>query len=311
GFPDPMAIRRFLQHAVEGWSPAPRYILLVGDATYDPKGYKFPTEKHLLPTCFVNTDYGGQTSSDIPLAQLNDSAEDPWPDLAIGRVPASTAEQVRTFVEKTIAYEETPPASDWRKHIVAVADGQEDSFKTNAQTFLEHFPPLYRTTLVAPEAGNTSAAQEIQSELEEGTFLMAYFGHGSLRMWGKDQLFTTSNVAELNNEGHLPIILNFTCLTGFFTHPEVESLSESLLWNPKGGAVAVLAPSSLTLSINQNQLGDALAQALLSSHSPRLGDIVLQAWRQISTDSHDVMQTFMLFGDPALQISQLSLDTPE
>lgn len=304
GFPDPMAIRRFLQHAAERWNPAPRYILLVGDATYDPKGYKFPTEGHILPTCFVDTIYGGQTSSDIPLSQLNDSEKDPWPDIAIGRIPVRTAKQARIFVEKTIAYEETPPASDWRKHIVAVADGQEDSFKTHAQTFLEHFHLPYQTTLIAPEAGNTTAAQEIQRELEEGVFLMAYFGHGSMKMWSKDQFFTSENAAELKNTERLPIILNFTCLAGFFTHPEIESLTESLLWNPQGGAVAVLAPSSLTLPTNQNALSDALAETLLSSSSPRLGDIVLQAWRQIPADSHDVMQTFMLFGDPALQMVQ-------
>ncbi|MBS1250131.1 MAG: Gingipain R1 [Chloroflexi bacterium] len=135
--------------------------------------------------------------------------------------------------------------------------------------------------------------------------MTAYFGHGSLKMWGKDKLFTTENTTQLNNKNRLPIILNFTCLTGLFTHPTEESLAESLLFHPAGGAVAVLAPSSLTLPTNQSYLSDAIAQALLSGSHQRLGDVVLEAWRQVPVDdpnSRDVLGTFMLFGDPALVI---------
>ena len=319
GFPHPLAIRSFLQYAVQNWETPPRYVLLVGDATYDPLGYKFSTEGHLLPTFPVNTQYGGQTGSDIPLAQLDDASEDPWPDLAIGRIPARTPEQVQIFVEKTLAYENTPPDSSWSSHIFAVADGQEASFSENAQTFLDYFSDYssdnYQTTLLAPQAGDTTAAQEIEAVFEEGAFLTAYFGHGSVQMWGKDKLFTTENAAELENEGRLPIVLNFTCLAGLFTHPTVESLAESLLWNPRGGAVAVLAPSSLTLPDSQSSLSGALAQGIISppgdiahaGDASRLGDVILQAWRQVpSDDAHslDVMQTFMLFGDPALVIER-------
>lgn len=325
GFPHPLAIRSFLQYAVREWETAPQYVLLVGDATYDPLGYKFSTEGHLLPTFPVDTQHGGRTGSDIPLAQLDDASEDhwdasedhwdagedPWPDVAIGRVPARTPEQVQIFVEKTITYENSLPSTEagaeWSGHIFGIADGQEAAFKDDAQTFLDHFDAPYQTTLLAPEAGDTGAAGEIQAELEDGAFITAYFGHGSVRMWGKDKLFTTENAAELKNEGRLSIILNFTCLTGFFTHPTAESLAESLLWNPQGGAVAVLAPSSLTLPTNQSYLSDALAQELLSSSSSRLGDIVLQAWRQVPVDdanSLDVMQTFMLFGDPGLVVER-------
>ena len=305
GFPDPMAIRKFLQYATQNWDPAPHYVLLLGDATYDPKGYKFSTEGNVLPTVFVDTIYGGETSSDIPLAQLDESehaSEDPWPDLAIGRIPVRTVEQTQVFVEKTIAYEETPPTPPWNKRVFAIADGQEASFKDDAERFLAHFTSPYQTTLFAPSDGDTSAAQEVRNQIEEGGFLVSYFGHGSVKMWGKDKLFTVEVAKTLKNKDRLPIILNFTCLAGFFTHPEIESLSETLLHNPDGGAVAVLAPSSLTLPTNQSALSDALAQELRSQDANRLGDAILQAWRQVPIGSKDVMQTFMLFGDPALQL---------
>ena len=105
----------------------------------------------------------------------------------------------------------------------------------------------------------------------------------------------------------LPLVINMTCLTGLFTHPKVQSLTETLLWKPDGGAVAVLAPTSLTLSTDQGFLSQALADALLKDRSARLGDVFLQAQRSIpNTDagSQDVLQTFLLFGDPALRLVQ-------
>jgi hypothetical protein len=96
-----------------------------------------------------------------------------------------------------------------------------------------------------------------------------------------------------------------TCLTGLFTHPKVQSLTEALLWKPDGGAVAVLAPTSLTLSDDQSFLSQALVQAYLKDRTARLGDIFVQAQRAVPTagaGAQDVLRTFLLFGDPALVI---------
>ncbi|MBS1250132.1 MAG: hypothetical protein MAG431_01722 [Chloroflexi bacterium] len=78
GFPDPVAIRNFLRYANQSWESVPQYVLLVGDATYDPKGHQFSTEGHLLPTLPIDTLHGGQTGSDVPLAQL-DAPKTPGP----------------------------------------------------------------------------------------------------------------------------------------------------------------------------------------------------------------------------------------
>jgi hypothetical protein len=71
--------------------------------------------------------------------------------------------------------------------------------------------------------------------------------------------------------------------------------------------VAVLAPSSLTLPIDQSFLSQAFVEAMIADPQARLGEIHLQARRSVPPDtsgSLDVMRTFMLFGDPALRIVQ-------
>ncbi|MCK4727036.1 MAG: hypothetical protein KAT29_14590, partial [Anaerolineales bacterium] len=112
-------------------------------------------------------------------------------------------------------------------------------------------------------------------------------------------------VMNLEPPQNYPIVVNMTCLTGLYTHPSVESLAEALLWQEGGGAVAVLAPSSLTLPADQGKLSAALINEWLSNPEARLGEIHLLAREEVPVDrvsSLDVMRTFMLFGDPALRL---------
>ncbi len=301
---DPEAIRSFLSFATQHWSVKPHYVLLVGDASYDTLNYTSPRQANSVPTFLVQTVYGGETASDVGFTRLD---ADEKPDVALGRVPAHEAEQVRTFVQKTLAYEKNAPTGEWRSHVLAVADGQDASFRDDAQHFLDQFPANYQKDLVNPPADMSQASAEIVRNWNEGRALVGYFGHGSVTQWGKDNLFTVKDAAALQNGAKTPVVINMTCLTGLFTHPRVESLTEMLLWNPEGGAVAVLAPTSLTLSSDQSFLSQPLMHDLLSDHAARLGDVFLEAQREVPAQdagTRDVLRTFLLFGDPALKLVQ-------
>jgi hypothetical protein len=312
GFPEPEAIRSLVRYAVQNWQPAPRFLLLVGDGSYDPKGYLSSPEANRLPTFLVSTVYGGQTASDVVFSEIN---EDLKPALAVGRLPARQPQQITVWVEKILKYEQALASSastantdgnDWQKHILAIADGQEPNFRSDAQAFLYLFPAGFQTELFSPPAGSTEASVEISQRINQGDGLVAYFGHGSINMWGKDRLFSIEDVSKLTNGDRLPLVFNLTCLAGLFTHPTAESLAEALLWKAEGGAVDVLAPTSLTLPTDQSILSQPLVKALLATPQTTLGEALLAARRQTPTDSPgalDVMQTFLLFGDPALRFN--------
>jgi hypothetical protein len=303
GLPEPEAIRSFLEYAAGSYQPAPQYVVLVGDATYDPKGYTSSAEANRVPTFLVLTIQGGETASDVVFAQFKGEAK---PALAVGRIPAREPAQVRTLVAKTLAYEQKAPAGDWRRRILAVADGQEASFKQDAQDFLALFPSNNKTVLFNPSAGATDANQQVKRYWDEGNWLIAYFGHGSIIQWGKDRIFTVTDVGTLSGSNdRFPVVVNMTCLTGLFTHPKTTSLAETLLWRLEGGAVAVLAPTSLTLASDQSFLSKPLAEAILADPKVTLGQAFLRAQRQAPPDqpgARDVIQTFLLFGDPALRL---------
>jgi hypothetical protein len=300
GFPEPEAINALLQVAFSHWKTKPRYLLLVGDASYDPKGYLGDPAGKMIPIYFVETMYGGLTGSDLPYADID---QDIKPDLAIGRVPANSPAEVRNWVQKTLAYEQTLAVTS-PFNILAVADGQEASFSRDAQAFLDFFDESYPVKLFSPQPGSTDATSQVVEDFQTGYQLIAYFGHGSLDMWGKDKLLTVEDVAALNNS-QLPVVFTMTCLNGFFFHPTNTSLAEALILAPDAGAAAVLAPTSLTLVWDQNFLGQVLYPALADPGAHRLGDVLLQAQRSMPLDTQgqrDVLLTFLLFGDPALRL---------
>jgi hypothetical protein len=317
GQADPQAIRSFLAYAGQRWSQAPEYLALVGDASYDPKGYITAPEANRTPTFFVQTIHGGETASDYGFSVPGDA---PWrpgedggqnlPEVAVGRIPARTPEQVSAYVQKVISFEQREGTDsefdDWQNRVLAIADGSEDYFRMDAQNFLNKFTGDYPAELLAPSNGEQGINQTIIQKINQGVGLAAYFGHGSINLWGKDRLFSTEDVPNLDNQDKLPIILNFTCLAGLFTHPKVESLAEAFLWQPTGGAIAVLAPTSLTLTEDQAYLSDAIADELVDNPGGRLGDLLTKARRRVLSENPsdtDVLFTFLLFGDPAIKLA--------
>src|SRR4030067_427885 len=66
GRPAPAAIQTFVHYARAHWTPpAPRFLLLAGDASYDPRNYLGGPEADLVPTRLVDTTFTGRTASDV------------------------------------------------------------------------------------------------------------------------------------------------------------------------------------------------------------------------------------------------------
>jgi hypothetical protein len=304
GLADPAAIRELLRYAHAHWAkPAPQYVLLVGDASYDYLDNLKGPNKSLLPTSLVETAFSGQTVSDNWFVCLDE--ENVLPDMAIGRLPVSTADEARAVVDKIIAYEQDAPPGDWRQRIVLVADGKEASFATQSDLLAEEsVPSVYEVSRVYG-ASLEDAPSVVAQELAAGSLVVNYAGHGSIDTWSEDRLFSSEQIDSLGNGGRQPMMIMMSCLLGFFGHPERDAMAEELLLAKDGGAVAVVAPSSVTLSSDQGPLNRALVKVLLREEAPPVGLAILEAKRSIAGETQgqrDVIETFTLLGDPALRL---------
>ena len=308
GEPGPEAIRAFVQYASVHWAaPAPRYLLLAGDASYDPRGYLAGAEKDLVPTQLVRSSFSGWTASDVWYALPAD--ETFVPALAVGRLPAQTAEQLATMVAKTLEYERGDSAAAWRHDALVVADNDEPGFAEAAKAFTDGLTG-YRARVVTVEGDGSAARQEFSQAFAQGTGLLGYFGHGSVELWAQEKVFAVDAVAKLTNREKLPIVFTVTCLSGLFQHPLKPSLGETLVRAKNGGAVAALVPSSAAVLTDQRVLAQGLAAALAAapgSDGPKtLGAAVLAAQKSLNGVAggvREVLLTFNLLGDPTLPLA--------
>lgn len=305
----PTAIQNFLRAARTHWAPpAPRFVLLVGDASYDPRGYLGATASEQIPTCFVETIYVGQTASDHCYADLDG---DQAPELAVGRFPASEVAQVETLVAKTIAADHSAAdGAAWRRRTLLIADREPEYSALSATLTATLAPRGYDVTtfsLADPAHAEAATARaQLQALLNDGVGLVNYAGHGSIKIWGKDAVFTTEDAPTLTNAGRLPIVTAMSCLTGFFQHPTVPSLAEALLWNPRGGAVAAFVPSSEGTTPEQTPVATTFYDHLSAGRETTLGEAIVAAKRELvaaGVTTSDMLLTFNLLGDPALRLA--------
>ena len=335
GIIEPHAIRDLIAHAHGAWqAPAPRFVLLVGDASWDSKNPKprsrnyvdwtyrpgevqrtprnqltpyeegSELDRNLIPTWKFYGAQGHAASDNYFVAVEGD---DFLPDLAIGRFPVVEPEEVATIVDKTIRYATESAVGPWRRNLLWIANEsrafQRQSDAMAAATGAQGFT----NTKIYPspeEADNVGHQQTLLESLNEGQLLVHFIGHGGRYIWRtgppdfrkNHDLFTLEHLDQLAPSGRLPIILSMTCYSAPFDHPTADSIGEKFLRLADRGAAAILAASW------RNSPGSQLSQRALTSllAGATVGEAVLDAKRGLAR--RDLIETYNLLGDPAIAL---------
>jgi len=298
----PDAIRAFLVRAAAAWAKPPRFVLLVGNATSDPRNYQGLGEVDFVPTQIVSTDILETASDDW----FVDADADGFAELAaIGRLPARTPADASTMVDKIVGYEQSSPEA-WHNSVLLVSD-QGDNEATEFSALNDQagalVPAGYQMNHLKRAEDPTPAAT-LRTRLTEGAVLVNYQGHGSVDVW-RGEVLTAADVATLDNGSRLPLVVAMTCFSGFFhgLFPE-ESLAEALVRAPGGGAIGVWASSGMTDARWQASMDRELLRQMFRGGWMSVGEAMRAAKKVVG--NRDVRSTWVFFGDPALRLRGLS-----
>ena len=309
---DPRAIKDFLRYAFYNWRrPAPSFVLLVGDASYDRKGYIAGGNRDYVPThLFVSqSDYLETASDDWHVCFVGDD----WlPDMLIGRLPAHDESDADAMVQKIIDYETNLPPGDWRRTVLLVADNPEpmQEFEAMSEGFAERYfiPAGFDTAKVYVSRCRSTpyCRQSIIEGMDRGCAICSYSGHGAVTRWAHEMIFTTGDVAALSNGPRLPLVVTFDCLNGYF-HDAIGDfcLAEEFVRAPGKGAVACWSPSGLGYAFYWENMGNCLYDALVNDGEYVLGSAACEAkirYLATSPEAWDQAAMLILFGDPALEM---------
>jgi Peptidase family C25 len=290
GVRGPEAIRSFLKSTLQ-WKTKPRWVLLVGDASIDPRNYMGFGTYDFLPTKLIPTYYL-KTACDDCIADVNG---DGVPDFAVGRIPARTPEDAALMFNKIAS--RGAPSGAWANSVLSVADRPEGYDFAAAADAATSFVPQSMTLQKIEFAQSTGG---VAAALNQGQLLVDYVGHGTVDLWGLDGVFNSSDASALANGNRLPFVVAMNCLNGYFHDLFSYSMAEGLMEAPNGGAVAVWASSTLTEPDGQAVMNRELLSRVFGNVT--IGEAINQAKRAV--DDADTRNSWILFGDPSMKLRQ-------
>jgi hypothetical protein len=336
GQQSPVAIRRFLAHAVTSWQHVPSSVLLIGDCTHDYRDeYKQPVVNYLPSFRVKEGDL--RVSPGFPSDQRYAclQGDDLLADIAVGRFSVSTLDDAMAIVDKLIAYDETPTLGPWRTTLGGVADSGEfpleleelrrhhqPAEKRERLLYLDRLPwinnylfskaDLERTrSKISPEA-----TTRIRQMFEEGLFYLCYYGHGSPNIWSDERMWfgggsPNSDNLLLRNFPRLPFVANMTCNTGAIDYPLPPwnlCLTEDLLRQRDGGALGVYAPGGLGTIDAHRRMSIELRRGLFNREITRLGDMTTLAKQRYFLRGFEekILLMYLYQGDPLAEIQRPS-----
>ena len=287
------AIRDFLKRT-GSWKTAPHYVILLGDASFDPRNYMGLGSYDFVPTKLINTTYLKAVSDDW-FADFDNSGV---PSLAIGRIPARTAAQADGIVNKIVS-RNVGSGDAWAKVVEVIDDAPSGyPFDQAALSLSTVIPSPFTVDRISIPAQSSPTAA-IVAGFNRGAAVTNYIGHGSMEIWSSS-VFTSAIASTLTNGPRLPFVVSMDCFNGYFHDLFTDSLAEALLRNPSGGAIGVWASSGLITTPPQLTMGMEFNRRVFGATPATVGDAVIAA-KRATTDS-DTRRTFILFGDPTLKL---------
>lgn len=323
--------RMYYKRAGNDTTQMPKYLLLIGDASYDPKDrvannndhvpiYE-SEESHLLTNSFCNDDFFGMLddNENISAAGIANTI-----DVGVGRFPVNTEKDAMAMVDKIKHYKSTAALGPWRLQDMFVADnedpagphmsdadymsqtvGSKSNIYNHTKVFLDALP-----TVSSPGGARCPQANKIiDDQMYKGCFFVNYSGHGNTTVWSAKRILTEDDYNGWTNYDNMPFMVTATCDFGRFDQPSYVSAGEALVIKNNGGVIVALTTTQLVYAAQNRTMNHDFLEAqfthLANNKWYRFGDafrIGKNQTYQVLTDPYSLVnfRKFALLGDPAL-----------
>ena len=249
-----------------------KWVILGGDSEVNGKG--IVPDRDTLHTVMGRLKYKDIPSdiyyiSDKNWDANNDGIYGDWPNdkenisysnkwgTTIGRIPVRTAEDIKAYTNKIIAYETKYPESDFAKKIIytnTVVHSQPkvtrswDDYLSQKWKDGEKIRFFHtKTPWDKEQEGDYPLSPENWQKMinEKTGGKMHMHGHGLINGWvlEKHKMAKAFSVDQLTNKNAYLTMTTVSCFTGQFDSKKDPSISESMLRAPEKGAVLIISPA--------------------------------------------------------------------
>ncbi|MCM1034081.1 MAG: type IX secretion system sortase PorU [Paludibacter sp.] len=335
GTPDATAYRRIMKmlydraNDSDGREHAPRYLLLMGDGSFDNRKLLHTSPENILLTYQARNSLseveGYATDDYFTYLDDNESTNDvsSTMDISVGRLPVNTQVQAAEVTDKIIRYIRNESVGAWKQQICFLADDGDSGTHTRgadlaAEAIRADNPDFvvnkiyidaYQQTTEASGESYPLAKNKLDNLLHNGVLFFGYSGHGGYNNITNEGLLDAQQIRQMSNS-NLGFWLFATCSFAHFDSYLTSAAEEAVL-NPNGGALAILS-ACRTVYANQNDyLSKNICTALFEhdaeyKYTNTIGDAIRIGKNRLKQEpvSRDKnMLAYILLGDPAVKLN--------
>src|SRR5690606_25189142 len=250
-------------------------------------------------------------------------------DIGIGRIPASTNEQAKNYVDKLMAYYDPESMGPWRNQLSFIADDEDMNLhlsdaeiitKTATETNgllnpVKIYLDAYKQESSPGGSSYPHANDAINNQVFIGTLIWNYNGHGGPIRLAEETILDQQTVNSWQNANKLPLFITATCDFAPYDNPTIASLGENILLRPETGGIALMTTTRIVFAYSNRIMNDNILKFVLEPGPDKnyrtLGESIREAKNYTYQTSGDVTNNrkFTLLGDPALRLAFPTLNT--
>jgi len=277
-----------------------KFVTLVGADTYDYRDHLGIGSVSFVPTHYLRTSqFIAQTPSD---AKHVDVDGDDVPDIAIGRLPARTPDELMRMTRKIILLGNR--TIDRALFVSGRDDSGTKRFGSLSLDFSTGLPERTQTNLVQmDDVGRDGTREAILTGFNSGIPLISYTGHTAPSLWDFNGLLFSQDAAAMTNGGAPTLVTQWGCWNSYFVDPYAQGLSHQLMV-AEGGAGTIYGATTLTEDTSHTLLGQLFFEAV-GAGARTVGEAELTAKRRLAElrpDVRDAQLGMQILGDPAMPI---------
>lgn len=237
----PLAIRHFAHFVKQTWTN-PEYIFLVG------KGIEYENVRQVVPSSLLIPAFGHPASDNVLLGSINSDA----PTIAVGRLAATTGDQVSIYLNKIREVEfqrrigQSVDSLLWTKKVLHLGGGKNSSEQNSIRNNLNQLKnriegiqygadveSFFKTSSNPIQAAQSSY---LDSVINDGVSMITFYGHSSANSFD----FNLDYPENYTNAEKYPLIMALGCYGGTMFKPG-EFISEQFIFEEQAGAGVFLA----------------------------------------------------------------------
>jgi hypothetical protein len=280
-------------------------VMLVGGDTYDYKNYKGLDSISFVPTIYRTTDKIIKFSAVDAL--FGDIDNDNVPEVAVGRLPVRTLNELMTIIEKTQIYN----SHNNELSAILAADASDS---LSAYQFTAVSNQLANqlvddnwsiSTAYLDEKSIENSRQDVINAMNDGVRLAIYTGHSSHKTWSFKGLFKSTYIDSLTNIDDPFGVVQWGCWNTYFVDPKEDSLGHEFMLSGNRGAAFVLGASTLT-NATQESFFSNIFNSHLISEGESIGSAMIKSKQEFAADRDllhkDILWGITILGDPLIQV---------